>query len=95
MNYTDKYLLAVRLLGDLKQCLESESFLRHDAAKKNTKASIIVDTSELDKIAKRVSDLLHRLCDDALCNNNCKSLYFCERKRNHKGKHKEMGLVWD
>jgi len=47
------------------------------------------------EIVKIVTVLVARANDQTRCNNPCKSLYFCERKRGHKGKHRENGLSWD
>lgn len=39
--------------------------------------------------------LVNRVTDSSLCCNNCKSMYYCELKKNHEGQHKEEGLCWD
>lgn len=49
---------------------------------------------------KEIADHLARFVkeaeDEKLCHNMCKDMYFCNRRRNHKGQHSEDGvLFWD
>ena len=50
----------------------------------------------LSQIADILWELVHRAEDENTCNDNCKSMYFCDEKRGHKGNHRESsGLIWD
>ena len=89
----DKLALAIRLLGDLKGWAEGESFLRH---RKRNPFYGAYTARQYDKFAAHIENVLKRLADDTLCHDNCKNLYFCTRKKNHKGKHRdEFGLTWE
>jgi sugar-specific transcriptional regulator TrmB len=47
------------------------------------------------QISAMLEDLVRRAEDETLCNDNCKGMYFCDRKKGHKGKHSEGGrLTW-
>lgn len=48
-----------------------------------------------DEIADYCEKLLERVFDDTICNDDCKFMYFCDKKKGHKGKHGESGLAWD
>jgi hypothetical protein len=95
----DRFALAIRLLGDLKGWAEGESFIRRRLAHIRTHRDakpVVANTSDLDKFTKFLTKALKRLADDTLCHDNCKNLYFCTKKKNHKGKHRdEFGLTWE
>ena len=51
------------------------------------------NTREWDLNPKQISvflyEFIRRAQDDTRCNDLCKSMYFCDRKKGHKGKHGE------
>jgi hypothetical protein len=51
----------------------------------------------VDDCARSIRWLLERANDKTLCNDDCKGMYYCELKKKHKGKHKELSsnLEWD
>lgn len=49
---------------------------------------------DLLQTAKLLKDFTDRAEDLTLCNDICKGMYFCEKKRGHKGAHSEYGLMW-
>jgi hypothetical protein len=44
--------------------------------------------------SKALQDLFDRVTDESRCNNDCKWMYFCNKKRGHKGVHNDCGLTW-
>lgn len=49
-----------------------------------------------DEIADYCESLIRRAFDESYCNDPCKMMYFCDRKRGHRGMHREdSGLEWD
>ena len=52
----------------------------------------------IDEIAAFLIEVVQRAEDETRCNDICKSMYFCDRKKGHKGKHRESvgngGLYW-
>lgn len=48
-----------------------------------------------DEIADFCEKLIERVFDESVCNDACKFMYFCDKKKGHKGKHYDSGLVWD
>lgn len=50
--------------------------------------------AQLKVVADEVARTQKRLYDETLCNDNCKSMYFCEKKKGHRGRHGVYGLSW-
>lgn len=49
-----------------------------------------------NQIADFCDELLARVADETKCNDPCKMMYFCDRKKGHKGRHREdSGLAWE
>ncbi len=50
----------------------------------------------LKDVARLLTDFVERAEDGTRCNAECKNMYFCDRKKGHKGRHAEgKGLIWD
>ena len=45
-------------------------------------------------IAATLEEIVIRAEDDCKCNDICKSMYFCDREKGHKGLHRENKLTW-
>lgn len=101
-DYVDHFLMTAQKLGELHGCLEGMAFCYRQRRKKGKKPgheaaflqmlggeAMPKDQAELlDRLAVRLKALCERLFDDTLCNDNCKSMYFCELKRGHRGQHR-------
>ena len=46
------------------------------------------------KVIEGTKKILSGILDWDRCNDNCKSMYFCEKKKGHKGSHLYGGLAW-
>lgn len=98
---TDRFVFARNEMNNLFTWLEAIAYLA--ARSKSKRPDWYART--LGGEPKNQSDLILKICevvkqkaiaigDNERCNNNCKSLYFCERKIAHKGKHSDGGLKW-
>jgi hypothetical protein len=81
-------LLAHRALSDMRSMLEGQAFM-YEANNKLERAIALQEAAAI------LEDYIARITNDKLCDDNCKNMYFCERKKGHKGRHSETGLTWD
>lgn len=79
-----------RLAYRLKSQVQYAAIMKKQRARNRLKKN--------DLTVKQVAELLKSFVsfaeDDTLCHDDCKGMYFCERKRAHRGKHRADGLVW-
>lgn len=89
---TDRELFLRVELSFLHQQLKSAVALKHLPDKEKEGLWITPERHEarLNYINLRAFDQWIDLCND-----NCKSMYFCSKKKGHKGQHGTDGLVWD
>lgn len=89
---TDRELFLRVELSFFQDQLQGASDLDH--LTRNRKVALNISPKQL---VERLVSIFERGFDawDTLCNENCKSMYFCSRPRGHKGHHGTDGLVWD
>jgi hypothetical protein len=48
----------------------------------------------VDNVLPILEEMFKRSTSEDVCGHNCKNMYFCEKKKGHKGVHTEGGLSW-
>jgi len=76
-------------LGRLSQRLESQEGAKAALRKRHRKNTLSEWDLNPAQIGKFLMDFVRRAEDDTRCNDLCKSMYFCDRKKGHTGKHGE------
>jgi hypothetical protein len=84
--WIERFFLLARDVGELKQAIEWCQYKGNAKGPKYTPKDAI---EILTKMLVRADP-----GSDAICNNSCKDMYFCELPKGHKGMHREGGLGW-
>ena len=74
-----------RLAGRLRD-QESHKRIMRKKRKKNRHNEFNLS---IDQVSQRLSEFIQRAEDETRCNNICKSMYFCDLKKGHRGGHSE------
>jgi hypothetical protein len=48
----------------------------------------------VDNVLSILEEMFQRGTSEDVCGHNCKNMYFCEKKKGHKGDHTDGGLAW-
>lgn len=84
-----------RLAGSLIDNAAYKKVIR----KKHKKSILGVYDWSTEQVGQFLAEFVRRAEDETRCNNICKSMYFCDKKKGHKGPHVEFiigkkGLSW-
>jgi tRNA U34 5-methylaminomethyl-2-thiouridine-forming methyltransferase MnmC len=82
-------------VGRLAQRLGSEAEYKKLLRKRRKRDSLKEFHATVPQIAEWLEQIVRRAEDETFCNNICKSMYFCYRKKGHKGLHREGALSWN
>jgi len=76
-------------IGRLVQRLQAQDGYKQVIRRKHRRDTLQGHDATLPLVAEWLADFIRRAEDDTRCNDLCKSMYFCDRKKGHKGKHGE------
>lgn len=76
-------------IGRLAGNLFSQELVKKALRKRHKKNTLKEYDLSVQQIAEYMRDILRRAEDDTKCNDICKSMYFCDLKKGHKGGHSE------
>jgi hypothetical protein len=76
-------------VGRLAGTLLSNAAYKKIMRKKHKKSVLGEYDWGAEQVGKFLSDFVHRAEDETRCNDICKSMYFCDLKKGHKGHHSE------
>lgn len=78
----------------LAQRLESQEGSKRALRKRHKKNTLADLDLNMDQVAKFLLEFIRRAENPDICNDICKSMYFCDRKKGHKGRHGEWCGEW-